>query len=220
MADRIRARCRVCLLDFYLSEVTRSPEGRCPRCGRKLAPAYTKMMVGEAARICRAHAELLEAVRILVSLPGNLELIPHTLVRDLLEEVDWQEQIAEDRQLIRREIDELERLAHSFARVVGKDGEDKAELRTGLQRLARLLTGHAERLEAGRRRADEVSGEAVVPSDEAGAGVVRAAAAGIDKVSGDTAPATTPETLGALEAARASIGPRHDQTPLDQQLRS
>ena len=179
MADRIRARCRVCLLDFYLSEVSRSPEGRCPRCGRKLSPAYTTMMVGEAARICRAHGELLEAVRILVSLPGNLELIPHTLVRDLLEEVDWEEQIAKDRRLIRREIDELERMARSFARVVGGNGEDKTELRTGLHRVARLLTGHAERLEARRRRADEIAGQALTPPEDPGPGAVRAAAAAV-----------------------------------------
>jgi hypothetical protein len=209
LADRIRARCRFCRLDFYLSELARSPEGRCPRCGRRLAPAYTNMVVREAGRVCRAHSELLEAVRLLVSLPGNLELIPHTLIRDLLEEVDWQEEIAQDRELIRREIDELEKMARSFARVVGHD-DDHVEFRTGLRRLAQLLTRHADRLDAGQQRASEISGDVpVAGAAETGAGPVRAAATRLEALSAEHRPSGNAEddTAGALEAARASIEP-------------
>lgn len=210
MADRIRGRCRFCRLDFYLSELAHSPEGRCPRCGRRLSPAYTTMVVREAARVCRAHSELLEAVRLLVSLPGNLELIPHTLVRDLLEEVDWQEQIAEDRELIRREIDELERMARSFARVVGDGGDDHVEFRTGLRRLAQLLTRHADRLDARHQRASEAAGpELSVGATDTGADPVRAADGRLEALSAeDRTNGDRPgDTAEALDAARASIEP-------------
>ena len=209
MADRIRARCRFCRLDFYLSELTRSQEGRCPRCGRRIAPAYTAMVVREAGRVCQAHRVLLDAVRLLVSVPGNLELIPHTLVRDLLEEVDWQEQIAEDRDLIRREIDELERMARSFAQVVGSNGDDHVEFRTGLKRLAQLLTRHADRLEARHRHPSERGVEPVIAAAESGDAPVRAAATRLSAISDsdDAGRDGHGDAADALDAARASIEP-------------
>lgn len=207
MADRIRVRCRACRLDFYLSELARSPDGRCPRCSRPVAAAWTGMLRQEAARACRAHGELVDSVRRLVALPGNLELIPHSLVRDLIEEVDWEEEIAEDRELIRREVDELERMARTFARMAPGHDEGR-EFRTGLRRLATLLAGHGDRLEARHRRAQEtLADQEVLPAAPPDAGRVHAAAMEVDAVAAQLEQGGEADASRALEAARESTEP-------------
>jgi hypothetical protein len=160
--------------------------------------------VREATRACRAHRDLLESVKVLVGLPGNLELIPHSVVRHLLEEVDWAEEIAEDRDLIRREIEELERMARP---VVAEDGHrEKLELRQGLKRLTLLLAGHADRLEARHRRAEEaLADEAVLPSASPEAVPVRAAAAHLEALAADLDTKDETERSQALNEAKASI---------------
>ena len=204
MIDPIRARCRACRHDFSLVEVAGYGDGRCPRCGRPLAPTYATILVREATRACRAHRDLLESVRVLVGLPGNLELIPHSVVRHLLEEVDWAEEIAEDRDLIRREIEELERMARPLA---GEDGHrEEVELRKGLKRLTLLLAGHADRLEARHRRAEEaLCDEAVLPPTSPEAVPVRAAAAHLEALAADPDTKDEAGRSQALDQAKASI---------------
>ena len=97
-------------------------------------------------------------------MPGNLELVPHTLVRELLDEVNRGHEIAGDRDLIRREIEELERYAQAWAKLAGEEEEtERARMGEGLGRMAALLSGLADRLKArdqGSKQATDVESAA------------------------------------------------------------
>ena len=117
----IRAHCRACHFSIYLTEIVRSPflDAHCPNCGR----------------------DLVESIRILISLPGNLALVPHTIVRELFEEIDWRhDEIVTDRELIQREIEALERYLEVWEELVGtEDAARGSELRGRLRRLSATL---------------------------------------------------------------------------------
>ena len=141
----IRAHCRACHYSIYLTEFVRSPflETHCPSCGRDLAENDPQRVRREAARAVRAHDDLVESVRFLVNVRGNLELVPHTLVRELFEEIDWRhDEIVEDRELIEREIEALERYLETFSELVDSEDEDedrRRQLRDRLRRLSPVL---------------------------------------------------------------------------------
>jgi predicted RNA-binding Zn-ribbon protein involved in translation (DUF1610 family) len=139
----IRAHCRACHYSIYLTELVRSPflDAHCPNCGRDLVEREPQCMRREAARAVRAHQDLVESVRYLVRLPGNLQLVPHTLVRDLFDEIDWRRDVLiADRELIRREIEALERYLETWSELVDSDSEDADRRNQLLQRLRRLST--------------------------------------------------------------------------------
>lgn len=150
----IRAHCRACHFSIYLEVLVRAPflEAHCPNCGRDFVEREPQRMRREAARAVRAHDDLVESVRYLVGLPGNLELIPHTLVRELFDEIDWRhDEIVADRELIQREIEALERYLDMWCELVSSDDSDgREELRDRLRRLAarlRRFAGVADRAE-------------------------------------------------------------------------
>jgi nucleotide-binding universal stress UspA family protein len=137
----ITARCRACGLFIDLEQLVKATflEGHCPNCGRPLADD-TELMLKTAARVLRTHRELLDSVRVLVSLPGNLELLPHSLVRDFFEDIDWGERVASDRELVRLEIEHLERVVREWQKSAGEaDGSRRSEMQAGLGRLSGLL---------------------------------------------------------------------------------
>jgi hypothetical protein len=139
----IRAHCRACHFSIYLTEIVRSPflDAHCPNCGRDLVERDPKLMRREAARAVRAHDDLVESIRTLISLPGNLALVPHTIVRQLFEEIDWHhDEIVTDRELIQREIEALERYLEVWEELVGTDDAARgSELRGRLRRLSATL---------------------------------------------------------------------------------
>ena len=110
MSSTIRAHCRNCHFFFDLAEIVRATflEGHCPNCGQPLA-TDRRLFLKTAARTIIAHQEFVESVRALVAIPGNFELLPHTLVRDLLEHIDWEDRIAQDQELVQLEIQALQR---------------------------------------------------------------------------------------------------------------
>jgi hypothetical protein len=106
----IAARCRRCSEDFYLFELGDHRSGTCPRCGWILTLDWTAVLLEEASRADLAQRHLVGALRNLRSLPGNLVLRPQTVLRNLFEEVGWEQDLAEDPELLREELHALGRL--------------------------------------------------------------------------------------------------------------
>jgi hypothetical protein len=121
MSSRIRGHCLVCHYSFFLAELSRAPffEGYCPSCGSPLAedrPALHRLM----DRAVHLHETLVECVRDLTALPGNFELLPHSLVRDFLEGMDWEDEISRDRELVQLQIEHLQRYLQTWMDLGGK----------------------------------------------------------------------------------------------------
>ena len=106
----IEARCRRCGGDFSLFEVRVQRTGVCPRCAWMLTPDWTAKLLEDAAVADIAQRHLVNALRSLRNLPGNAAVRPHTVLRNLFEEVGWQTDLAEDPEMLRGELRELRRL--------------------------------------------------------------------------------------------------------------
>ena len=106
----IKARCRHCGEDFHLYEVLDHRSGTCPQCGRLLTPDWTAKLLEDAAVADIAERHLVGSLRNLRNLPGNVQLRPHTVLRNLFEEVGWHKDLADDPELLRHELHELQRL--------------------------------------------------------------------------------------------------------------
>ena len=114
----IEARCRHCAREFCLSDLLDRQDGACPHCANLLSPEWTSMLFEQSRTADRAMTVLVRALRRLNGLPGNLELLPHSVLRNLFEEVGWEEEFSNDSALaqeelrfIRLELESWERLA-------------------------------------------------------------------------------------------------------------
>lgn len=110
----IGARCRRCGEDFHLFEVREQRSGCCPRCGWVLTPDWTAKLLEEAGRADFAQRHLVAALRSLRNLPGNVDLRPHTILRNLFEEVGWEQELADNPEMLREELRELRRLVSAW----------------------------------------------------------------------------------------------------------
>jgi hypothetical protein len=106
----IEARCRRCREDFPLFELLDHRNGTCPRCGWSLSHHWTATLLEEAALADIAQRHLVAALRGLRNLPGNVLLRPHTVLRNLFEEVGWHEDLGEDPDTLEEELRELRQL--------------------------------------------------------------------------------------------------------------
>lgn len=106
----IKARCRRCRQDFYLFEVLDQRDGTCPRCASSLSHDWTATLLEEAARADIAQRHLIDALRRLRNLPGNVLLRPHIVLRNLFEEVGWHKDLAEDIDTLQEELSEARQL--------------------------------------------------------------------------------------------------------------
>jgi hypothetical protein len=109
----IEARCRRCAGDFHLFEVRDQRRGTCPRCGWILSADWTDKLLEDAARADIAQRHLVDALRSLSGLPGNIAVKPHTVLRNLFEEAGWQHDLAADG-MLQAELHELRRLIVSW----------------------------------------------------------------------------------------------------------
>jgi hypothetical protein len=103
----IEARCRRCGEDFHLFELLDDRSGRCPRCGWTLTQDWTHKLLEDAKRADISQRHLVAALRSLQNLPGNITVRPHTVMRNLFEEVGWERDAAADPALLRSEIREF-----------------------------------------------------------------------------------------------------------------
>jgi hypothetical protein len=87
-----------------------------PRCGWILTLDWTAVLLEEATRADLAQRHLVGALRNLRNLPGKLVLRPHTVLRNLFEEVGWEHDLAEDPQVLREELCALDGLLDGWKR--------------------------------------------------------------------------------------------------------
>jgi hypothetical protein len=117
---RLRARCRRCDGDFILAQLGEERTGSCPRCGRNLSPDWTAHLVEQAARAEIAHRHLVDALRELRNLPGDVIVRPGAIFHNLFEEVGWQRQLGAEQELLRDELDALQRHVARWEDLVGR----------------------------------------------------------------------------------------------------
>lgn len=106
----IQARCRRCGENFHLFELLEHRSGTCPRCGWSLTSDWTATLLQDAALADIAQRHLIGALRSLRSVPGNVAVRPHVVMRNLFEEVGWQKDLADDAEMLRDELRQLRQL--------------------------------------------------------------------------------------------------------------
>jgi hypothetical protein len=111
-----------------------------------LTADWTAMLLEDVARAEIAHRHLVLALRRLRMLPGSFAVRPHTILRNLFKEIGWQEDLAEDLEMLR---EELRHLRHHIAAWERLDRTETAAQtrRTWPQRLIAAITGRGPRRE-------------------------------------------------------------------------
>jgi hypothetical protein len=104
IASPIEALCRHCESKFDLGELTETGTGRCPFCNTLLSPDWTNVLLENAALALRAQTSLVKALRRLNGLPGNMRLLPHSVLRSLFEEIGWERKLAAEPSALEDEI--------------------------------------------------------------------------------------------------------------------
>jgi hypothetical protein len=104
IASPIEALCRHCASKFDLLELTETGTGRCPFCNTLLSPDWTNVLLEQAALALRAQTSLVKALRRLNGLPGNMRLLPHSVLRNLFEEIGWEQKLAAEPSALEDEI--------------------------------------------------------------------------------------------------------------------
>jgi len=199
-AAPIQARCRRCQGDFFLYEVVEEKTGECPRCRWPLSPDWVPLLVEEAKRADAAQRHLVTALRRLVGLPGNMEILPHSVLRNLFEEIGWERELASEPTLIREEVRRLREQVEAWERLAPEEGT--SENRRSMAQALRQLGGRLRRL--GRALDLSQDMEAGEEGPQAAAGqAAREAAARLDAAA-DAAAAgddSTDELRAGLDAA-------------------
>ena len=165
-ASPIQARCRRCSGELFLFEVVEAKTGECPRCRWPLSPDWNPLLFEEARRADDAQRHLVSALRRLVSLPGNLEILPHSVLRNVTEGVGWE--MATDPALLRDEVRRLREQIDAWQRLAPgeRTPEGKASITQALRGLGSRLRhlGQAldtrQELEAGDEERDRPAGRA------------------------------------------------------------
>jgi hypothetical protein len=79
-----------------------------------LTADWTAKLLEDAAVADIAQRHLVNTLRRLRNLPGNAIVRPHSVLRNLFEEVGWQKDLAEDPEMLRGELRELRRLVAAW----------------------------------------------------------------------------------------------------------
>ena len=145
----IEAKCRHCASEFSLSDLLDTPDGACPHCARLLSPEWTSMLLEQSRTADRAMTVLVRALRRLNGLPGNLELLPHSVLRNLFEEVGWQEEFSNDSALAQEELRFIRLELESWERLAERDDRNglPERVKEFLSRKRRSDTSEAPRNE-------------------------------------------------------------------------
>jgi len=112
----IEARCRRCGHVFFLDELREAGTGSCHRCGTTLTPESTPLLLEEARRADFAQRHLVDALRRISNLPGDVVLRPHSVLRNVLEAVGWERALRENPELLQEEVRELRGLLAAWER--------------------------------------------------------------------------------------------------------
>jgi hypothetical protein len=132
-----------------LFELLERKDGECPRCRHPLSPEWTFLMLEETERAETAQRELLTALRRLVGLPGNLRVKPRSILRNVLEEVGWEEDLAPEPELVEEQVRDLEEKTHEWERLTVQQKKEQVPYVVDRVRhlAARLLRDEAAQLD-------------------------------------------------------------------------
>jgi hypothetical protein len=103
-ATPIGAACRHCEGEFDLTELLADNDGRCPRCETLLSPEWISVLLEEARQAELAEELLIKSLRRLVGLPGNMVLLPHTVLDNFWDGVGWEQKLAGTPELLHDEV--------------------------------------------------------------------------------------------------------------------
>lgn len=146
--EPIHARCRRCDTQLLLAQVVRDTSGRCPGCDEVLAPGYTFLLLEETRRAETLQRSLILSLRRLQGLPGNLALDVASVLRNALSEVDWNEQLADDRDIIRQHAAQVVPRARAWRSLPGRDRQPgRTRLAASIRSLAQRVRRHADHIE-------------------------------------------------------------------------
>jgi hypothetical protein len=90
---------------------------------RQLAPDWTQKLLHDAVRAEVALSRLVESLRALQKLPTSMQVLPSSVLRSLLEETGWDEQLATNPDLSAEELSEIRSLVARWERRAGRVGE-------------------------------------------------------------------------------------------------
>jgi hypothetical protein len=138
----VQARCTRCRGDFALAELLDRRDGCCPRCGRRLTDDWTAVLLDEARRVGIAQQHLATSLRRLRELPGTLALLPHPVVRNVVDALGWEEPRDDDGVL-----DDQRKLLTELAARWERD-EHPLQRRRRLRRARRARRGARLRVDA------------------------------------------------------------------------
>lgn len=105
MTVALDAVCTRCREVFALFELRDDGTGRCPRCGRSLAPDWTATLITEAIRVDRAQRELVDGLRRLQSVPAHMVVRPRNVLSNIIRNAGWRRTLAEHDDVLREELD-------------------------------------------------------------------------------------------------------------------
>lgn len=137
----ILVRCRHCHKESTLAEIAGERTGVCPWCLRLYVPEWSAVLLEQSRRAEHAQQELLYALRLLTRLPGNLEIVMTSILRNLLEEIDWEPHIAAEPGLTEETIVYMSDRLQEWQRIEEELRKNKrAHHGEGERSLARLLS--------------------------------------------------------------------------------
>jgi len=116
----IKARCRRCDRLMFLREVAVNKTGQCPQCGFAISPDWTHDLREQSAIAEQSQRQLVASLSRLRRLPGNLELIPSSVLDNIIGEVGWERAMVDNPDLMATEIDNLERWTRHWKRRLPK----------------------------------------------------------------------------------------------------
>lgn len=146
--EPIRARCRNCNQQLLLPQLVRDTSGCCPGCDELLAPGYTFLLLEEARRAEVLQRSLILSLRRLQGLPGNLALDVASVLHNALTDIDWDEQLADDRDIVGQHAAQIGPRSRSWRSLPGKDRRRRGRaLIASIRSLAQRLRRHAEEIE-------------------------------------------------------------------------
>jgi hypothetical protein len=136
----IEARCRRCRKGFELIELRDQHSATCPRCGWALTHDWGDKLRADAAAADAALGLLVRSLRSMRSLPGNVAIQPHSVLRNLGDEVGWERDLADDPELLRPALREARRLLDTWE-LLDPAVAAAQPRRSRLQRAVDWLTG-------------------------------------------------------------------------------
>jgi hypothetical protein len=139
----IEARCRRCRQDFELIELRTQHNGTCPRCGWALAPDWTDKLLYDATAADAGLRLLVRSLRSMSNLPGNVALQPHSVLRNLVGEVGWEDDLTDDPDMLERALHEVRRLLDTWE-LLDPVVAAAQPRRTQLQRAVDWFTGRPQ----------------------------------------------------------------------------